>query len=54
MGYQATFKRYEIKYLLTPRQKAEILQAMAPYMKLDRYGRTMIRNIYYDTNSFRL
>lgn len=54
MGYQATFKRYEIKYLLTPGQKAEILQAMAPYMKLDRYGRTVIRNIYYDTNSFRL
>ena len=27
---------------------------MEPYMKLDCYGRTMIRNIYYDTNSFRL
>lgn len=54
MAYQATFKRYEIKYLLTPRQKEGILQAMAPYMKLDRYGRTVIRNIYYDTNSFRL
>lgn len=27
---------------------------MEPYMKLDCYGRTMIRNIYYDTSSFRL
>lgn len=54
MAYQATFKRYEIKYLLTAAQKAQILQAMEPYMKLDRYGRTVIRNIYFDTNSFRL
>lgn len=54
MAYQATFKRYEIKYLLTPQQKRAILQAMKPYMKLDRYGRTVIRNIYFDTDSFRL
>lgn len=54
MAYQATFKRYEIKYLLTLRQKEAILQAMKPYMKLDSYGRTVIRNIYFDTDSFRL
>ena len=38
MAYQATFQRYEIKYLLTQAQKEAILQAMAPYMKLDKYG----------------
>ena len=54
MAYQATFKRYEIKYLLTQAQKEEILRAMAPYMKLDKYGRTTIRNIYFDTDSYRL
>lgn len=54
MAYQATFKRYEIKYLLTHRQKQAILQAMQPYMKLDRYGRTTIRNIYFDTDTYRL
>ena len=27
---------------------------MAPYKKLDKYGRTTLRNIYYDTDSFRL
>lgn len=54
MAYQATFKRYEIKYLLTSQQKERILRVMEPYMKLDCYGRTMIRNIYYDTSSFRL
>lgn len=54
MAYQATFQRYEIKYLLTQKQKQEILKGMAPYMKLDRYGRTTIRNIYYDTDNYRL
>ena len=47
MTYQTTFKRYEIKYLLTQKQKEIILQAMEPYMKLDDYGRTTIRNIYF-------
>lgn len=54
MTYQATFKRYEIKYLLTQQQKQAVLQAMLPYMKLDQYGRTTIRNIYYDTDTYRL
>lgn len=54
MAYQSTFERYELKYLLTPRQKQQVLRAMEPYMRLDRYGRTTIRNIYYDTDTFRL
>lgn len=54
MSYQATFKRYEIKYLLTEREKRAILLAMKPYMKLDNYGRTVIRNIYFDTDNYRL
>lgn len=54
MAYQMTFERYELKYLLNRQEKAQILQAMEPYMKLDEYGRTTIRNIYYDTDSYRL
>lgn len=54
MAYQSVFKRYELKYLLTKEQKEKVLQAMAPYMELDKYGRTTIRNIYYDTENFRL
>ncbi len=54
MAYKSTFKRYELKYMVTLEQKELILKAMAPYMKLDKYGRTTIRNIYYDTESFRL
>ena len=54
MAYQMTFKRYELKYLLNKKEKEEILLAMKPHMKLDDYGRTVIRNIYFDTDNFRL
>ena len=54
MSYQAVFKRYELKYLLTQAQKQIILRAMAPYMQPDKYGRTTIRNIYYDTDDYLL
>lgn len=54
MAYQSVFKRYELKYLITPAQKSLILSAMAPHMELDRYGRTTIRNLYFDTPDYRL
>ncbi len=54
MAYQATFKRYELKYLLSPKDKAAVLRAMEGHMKLDAYGRDTIRNIYFDTDNFRL
>jgi len=31
-----------------------ILQVMQPHMALDHYGRTTIRNIYFDTENYRL
>ena len=40
VAFQTVFKRYELKYMLTPEQKEKVLAAMAPYMKLDKYGRT--------------
>lgn len=54
MNSQTVFQRYEIKYLLTRRQKEVILAAMEPYMAQDSYGRSTIRNIYYDTDNYRL
>ena len=54
MGTQMVFKRYELKYLINRGQKEQILKAMEPYMELDRYGRSTIRNIYYDTDNYRL
>lgn len=54
MSYQAVFKRYELKYILTRSQKQRVLEAMAEHMVLDQYGRTTIRNIYFDTDNYRL
>ncbi len=54
MAFQTVFKRYELKYMITPRQKEKVLEAMQDYMKLDKYGRTVIRNIYFDTDDYLL
>lgn len=54
MSYQRFFKRYELKYLISLEQKQRILKTMEPYMALDQYGRTTIRNIYFDTDDYRL
>ena len=54
MAYKTVFKRYEFKYMITEEQKAKLLKAMEPYMSLDQYGRTVIRNIYFDTDNYRL
>ena len=52
MAYQTVFKRYELKYIITREQKARILDAMQPYMIPDIYGRSTIRNIYFDTDDY--
>ena len=54
MAFQTVFKRYELKYMLTTEQKERVLAAMTPYMKLDKYGRTTIRNLYFDTDTYLL
>lgn len=54
MPAQTVFKRYELKYILTLEEKQKVLEAMEPHMALDRYGRTTIRNIYFDTDDYRL
>lgn len=54
MGYQTVFKRYELKFLLTQQQKKVILETMKTWMEIDRYGRTTIRNLYFDTENYRL
>ena len=54
MASQTIFKRYELKYMLSLEQKERVLEAMAAYMTLDKYGRTTIRNIYFDTDTYLL
>lgn len=54
MASPTVFQRYEIKYLLTREQKDAVLSAMAPHMEPDSFGRSTIRNLYYDTDNYRL
>lgn len=54
MAYQSVFKRYEIKFLLDGQQYAAVLAAVEQHMTTDRYGRTTICNIYYDTENYRM
>ena len=54
MDAQMTFKRYEMKYLLTRAQTAELKHAMEGHLALDKFGHSTIRNLYFDTDTFRL
>ena len=48
------FKRYELKYILTPKQYNIILKEIKNHLSLDQYGETTIQSLYYDTDSYRL
>ena len=54
MQIQTVFKRYEIKYMLTSRQCESVMRLMEQYMVPDAFGNSTIRNLYYDTDTFRL
>lgn len=54
MASPAVFQRYELKYLLTREQKSAVISAMASHMEPDSFGRSTIRNLYYDTDTYRL
>lgn len=54
MSFQSVFKRYELKFMLSFPQKEKLLRAMESYMQPDIYGKTNVRNIYFDTNNFLL
>ncbi len=49
-----TFERMELKYLITPEQLELIKAQMSRYMAMDQYGITIIRNLYLDTDNYRL
>ena len=50
----STFKRHELKYLITRAQKADIINEISGFMELDSYGRSEIRSVYFDTPDYRL
>lgn len=54
MAYQSIFKRYELKYLLTTEQRDRVMDAIRDHVKPDKYGQSIIRNIYFDTDNYQL
>ena len=48
------FRRKEQKYLLDDRQRRAFIEQMEVHMQPDKYPRSSIRNIYYDTPDYRL
>ncbi len=47
-------KRYEMKYLLDGAQTDALRERLRGHMEADRYGKTPIASLYYDTPSFQL
>ena len=47
-------KRYEIKYILNSEQVSFLTNSLKEYMEVDKYGKTSIASLYYDTLDNRL
>ena len=48
------FKRYELKYILSPKQYSAIKGEIAKRLYPDVFGESAIQSLYYDTDDFRL
>lgn len=48
------FKRHELKYIITNDQMNELISLFSNYLNEDKYFRSTISNIYYDTPNFYL
>ena len=46
------FKRREIKYILTTKQAALLQQIASKYMVEDKFGRSNVKSIYFDTPNY--
>lgn len=53
-NYQSVFERKEIKYVISYQKWKNLLHELEPFMKLDKYGKHLITNIYYDTQTWYL
>lgn len=54
MAYQSVFNRYELKYIIDKDMKEKILRLADSYIREDKYAHSSIRNIYFDTDNYRL
>lgn len=51
---QKVFKRHELKYIISLDQMNSLIQILELYMNEDKYFKSTIRNIYYDTPNYLL
>lgn len=49
---QNTFKRIEIKYLLSEEQYNSLMKILEEYMEVDKYGLSKITSLYFDTEGY--
>lgn len=54
MEYTATFRRYEIKYILSMEQAALLESVMSPYTEKDKFFHSSICSLYFDTPDYLL
>ncbi|MBR2406235.1 MAG: polyphosphate polymerase domain-containing protein [Clostridia bacterium] len=54
MALPDRFERYELKYRLPQAQYERLLTALTPHLQPDRYFRSTIASLYYDTPDHRL
>lgn len=51
---QNIFERYEVKYMLSYDDYKDLILYMKDYMQMDKFERHKIRNIYFDTEDYRV
>lgn len=54
MAYGNTYKRHELKFVLSEQQYRAVREAISPYMTADEYGMHSILNIYCDSENSEL
>lgn len=54
MGYKTVFERSELKYIVNAQQLNAVKSAFSDRMYPDQYGKTVIRNLYFDTDTYEL
>lgn len=52
--FTKVFKRLEKKYLITKLQYLALVQSLEKYIVPDKFGKSTVNNIYFDTPDFRL
>lgn len=54
MGYQDVFQRVEKKYLINDETYRKLMEKLAANIVSDKYGKSTVSNIYYDTPDRRI